>query len=105
MAVGPVTLNGVIQRTQDIGVLKQQEDSKPMTEQQNIQAHIKTQEQRQLKQVNHASDAEEHEKRYDAKEKGNNEYEGRQKKKKKSEEEDSGKVILKQESGHFDMKV
>lgn len=105
MAVGPVTLNGVIQRTQDIGVLKQQEDSRPVVEQQHIQAHLKTQEQRQLKQVNHADDAKEHEKRYDAKEKGNNEYEGQRKKKKKSEEKSSGKVILKQESGHFDIKI
>ena len=39
MAVGPVTLSGVIQRTQDIGVIKQQEDSKPFVEQQNIQAN------------------------------------------------------------------
>ena len=83
MAVGPVTLNGMIPRTQDMGVLKQQEDSKPLVEQHNIQAHIKTQESRQLKQVNHADDADQHEKRYDAKEKGSNEYKSQQKKKKK----------------------
>lgn len=104
MAVGPVTLSGVIQRTQDIGVIKQQEDSKPFVEQQNIQAHLKTQEQRQMKQVNHAEDARQQEKRYDAKEKGSNEYEGQQQKKKKKAPKE-GAVVLKQESGHFDIKI
>lgn len=106
MAVGPVTLNGMIPRTQDIGVLKQQEDSKPFVEQHNIQAHIKTQENRQLKQVNHADDTEQHEKRYDAKEKGSNEYKGQQKKKKKPEENNAknGAVYM-PEGGRFDMKI
>ena len=36
MSVGPVVLNGMIQRTQDIGNLKQQEDNKPIVQQQNI---------------------------------------------------------------------
>lgn len=105
MAVGPVTLNGVIQRTQDIGVLKQQEDNKPLVDQQQIQTHMKHQEQRQLKQVKHADDVSNHEKRYDAKEKGNNEYQGNGQKKKQSEEKENGRVVLKQESGRFDMKV
>ena len=105
MSVGPVVLNGMIQRTQDVGALKQQEDSRSMVEQQSIQAHMKTQEHRQLNQVNHANNAEEHEKRYDAKEKGSNEYEGQQKKKKKPETKENGKVVSKQESGHFDIKI
>ena len=105
MSVGPVVLNGMIQRTQDVGALKQQEDSRPTVEPQSIQPHLKTQEHRQLNQVNHANNAEEHEKRYDAKEKGSNEYEGQQKKKKKPEKKGNGKVISKQESGHFDIKI
>lgn len=104
MSVGPVTLSGVIQRTQDIGAIKQQEDSRPFIEQQNIQAQLKSQEYRQMKQVNHAEDANQHEKRYDAKEKGSNEYEGQQKKKKKNPSKE-GAVVLKQESTHFDMKI
>ena len=104
MAVGPVTLNGVIPRTQDIGAIKQQEDNKPFVEQQNIQVQIKTQEERQLKQVNHADDADEHQKKYDAKEKGGNEYQGQQKKRKKDGNH-KDKVIRKQDGGHFDMKI
>ena len=103
MAVGPVTINGLISRTQDISTIKQQEDNKPFVQQQNIQAEFKTQEDRHLKQVNHADDAKQHQKKYDAKEKGSNEYHGQQKKKKKHEERN--KVMYKQESGHFDIKI
>lgn len=105
MAVGPVTLNGMIPRTQDIGVIKQHEDSKPMIDQQNIQSQIKMQENRQLKQVNHADDTEQHEKRYDAKEKGSNEYKGQQKKKKKPEGKQESQASYTWEGGRFDMKI
>ena len=37
MSIRPVVLNGMIQRTQDVGNLKQQEDNRPIVEQQNIQ--------------------------------------------------------------------
>lgn len=103
MAVGPVTLNGMIPRTQDVSALKQNEDNKPLVEQQNIQVQLKHQEDRQLKQVNHADDANQQKKKYDAKEKGSNEYHGQQKKKEKQDEKN--KVIYKQESGRFDMKI
>lgn len=105
MAVGPVTLNGIIPRTQDYSAIKQQEDNKPMIEQHNIQTTMKTQEQRQLKQVNHADDADQHMKKYDAKEKGSNEYHGQQKKKKKAEEKENGKAAFRTASGRFDMKI
>ena len=104
MAVGPATLNGLIPRTQDFSAIKQQEDNKPVIEQHNIQENLKLHEERQLKQVNHADDANQHQKKYDAKEKGSNEYQGNQKKRKKPEEKKDG-VVLKQASGRFDMKV
>lgn len=104
MAIGPVTINGMIQRTQDVGALKQQEDGKSFAAQQNIQAQIKSQENLLLKQVSQTENTENHEERYDAKEKGNNEYEGKQRKR-KSKKKGTGKVLLKKENGHFDMKV
>lgn len=105
MAVGPVTLNGVIQRTQDVGMIRQQEDNKPFVEQQNILTHMKGQEQKQLKQVNHAEDSENYQKKYDAKEKGSNEYTGQGHKKKDSGKKQDGRVVPKQESSHFDIKI
>lgn len=105
MAVGPVTLNGIVPRTQDMSVIKQQEDNKPLVEQHNIQSHLKAQGERHLKQVNHADDASEHKKKYDAKEKGSNQYEDRRNKKKKPDEKKQNTVTLKQEIGSFDMKI
>lgn len=104
MAVGPGVLNGVIQRTQDVSLLRHQEEIKPHVDQQNIQAHLKRQEQVQLKQVHEAEDTDQPEFHYDAKEKGNNEYQGGNKKKKKQDKPE-GKVILKQEGGRFDIKI
>ena len=105
MAIGPVTLNGMIPRTQDFSTIKQQEDNKPFVEQQNIQMTMKTQEEHKSKQVNHADDANQHMKKYDAKEKGSNEYKGDKQKKKKKEEKESDKVVFRQEMGGFDMKI
>ena len=106
MSVGPVTIHGVIQRANDVGAVKHQEDSKPMVDQQNIQAHMKNEQMKHLKQVRHADDSENHKKKYDAKEKGNKEYQGQgqQKKKKRSNEKD-GSVVLKAGNSHFDMKI
>ena len=106
MSVGPVTIHGVIQRANDVGAVKHQEDSKPMVDQQNIQTNKKNEQMKHLKQVRHADDSENHKKKYDAKEKGNNEYQGQgqQKKKKRSNEKD-GSVVLKAGNSHFDMKI
>lgn len=105
MAVGPVTLNGMIPRTQDFSTIKQQEDNKSGMEQQYLQAHMKANKERQIHQVNHADDAGEHKKKYDAKEKGSNEYKGQQNKKKKEEKKQPEKGTYVRPSGGFDMKA
>ena len=40
MSIRPVEFNGMIQRTQDVSTLKQNEDNKPFMEQQNIQTQF-----------------------------------------------------------------
>lgn len=106
MSIGPVTIHGVIQRADDVGALKHQEDAKPMVDQQNIQAQMKNEQMKNLHQVRHADDSQNHQKKYDAKEKGSNEYQGQQKKKKKSNDKNKdGAVVLKTENSHFDMKI
>ena len=107
MSIRPVVLNGMIQRTQDVGNLKQQEDNRPIVEQQNIQIE----QQKHEDQLTHRVQDPEKENdgyRYDAKEKGNNEYEGesgRHKKRREEEPENEGKVILKGQGSHFDIKI
>lgn len=104
MSIRPVDFNGMIQRTQDVSTLKQNEDNKPMMDQQNIQTQFSKETVRHMQQVTHADDAQNHQKRYDAKEKGSNEYVNQQKKKKKEKKKD-GKVIVKSTTGGFDIKI
>lgn len=103
MSIRPVDFNGMIQRTQDVSTLKQNEDNKPFLEQQNIQTQFSKETVHHMKQVTHADDAGNQQKRYDAKEKGSNEYVGQQKKKK--EKKKDGKVIEKSASSGFDIKI
>lgn len=105
MSIRPVEFNGMIQRTQDVSTLKQNENNKPMLEQQNIQTQFSKETIHHMQQVTHADDAKEHEKRYDAKEKGSNEYVKQQKKKKEQKKKKDGKVIEKSISAGFDIKI
>ena len=104
MTIRPVDLNGVVQRSQDISAIKQNEDAKPVVDQQNIQAQFAHKGEHKLKQVVHADDSDEPEYRYDAKEKGNSGYEQNQKKKKKQQKPD-GQVKVKGMSGGFDIRI
>lgn len=104
MSIRPIEFNGTIQRTQDVGTLKQNEDNKPLLEQQNIQTQFSKETVRHMQQVTHADDAENQQKRYDAKEKGSNEYVDLRQKKKKEKKKD-GKVVEKSTSGGFDIKI
>lgn len=107
MSIRPVVLNGTIQRTQDIGNMKQQEDNKPVVQQQNIEIQQKKQEDKLTHQVQEPEQKENEGYRYDAKEKGNNEYDRKQQKKKKKQEkpDEDGKVILKSHGSSFDIKI
>lgn len=105
MAIGPVELNGYITRTQDIGTIKQQEDTKPMVDQQNFQAQFKQEVQTHMKNVHHADDSDNHQKKFDAKEKGSNEYHNNKNKKKSTEEEKAKSKVNKPAVHRFDMTI
>lgn len=108
MTIRPVVLNGMIQRTQDIGNIKQQEDNKPVVQQQNISIQHEKKEDQLAHKVQQADQKENQGYRYDAKEKGNNQYEGEKGKRKKpkesrDEKKKGGKLVG--ASSHFDMKI
>lgn len=104
MSIRPVDVNGMIQRTQDVSTMKQNEDNKPVMEQRNIQTQFSKETIHHMKQVTHADDTQNQQKRYDAKEKGSNEYVNQQKNKKK-EKKTEGKVIEKSAFSGFDIKI
>lgn len=92
MGIGPVEMNGIISRTQDIGTLKQHEDAKPLVDQQNYQAQFKNELNQNMRHVRHADDSDNNKKKFDAKEKGSNEYRNNKKDKnsKKNQEASAG---------------
>ncbi len=110
MSIRPVDFNGMIQRTQDVGQLKQYEDNKPVIQQYSIEVQQERKEEQLTKRVNDPEEKENAGYRYDAKEKGNNSYEGnphgkKDKKHSGQEKNKEGKVILKGQSTSFDMKI
>lgn len=105
MSIRPVDFGGMIQRTDDVGVLKHQLDSRPAVEQQHVQTQMvkKTDEMRhQVMTSEHNRKADTH---ADAREKGKNEYFLRKKKSKKQKEEPDSVILKKTTGGSFDMKV
>lgn len=106
MTITPLEQFGTIGRTQDFSIMKQQEDMKASNEQANIQIQVEKQADEKLNQVRSADDAQLNEKKFDAKEKGNNEYagDGGRARKKTADKQVDGKVILKSTQS-FDMKI
>lgn len=108
MAIRPVEVQGVVQRSQDIGQIKQNQDQKPVVDQNNIQLHIHRETEKSARQVTKFQNADKKENRYDAKEKGNGNYFGQKKKKQSEQEEEEGEdsVMIKSiYHGSFDVKI
>lgn len=107
MTIRPVVLGGMIQRTDDVGTIKHQEDSKPVVDQQNIQTQVQKEEQQKREQVKQAENSELMDAKYDAKEEGKNQYRKTKNNKKKQSNNtftEEG-VIAKGKSGGFDIKI
>ena len=106
MTITPLEQFGTIGRTQDFSIMKHQEDMKASNEQANIQIQVEKQADEKLNQVRSADDAQLNEKKFDAKEKGSNEYagDGGRARKKAADKQVDGKVILKSTQS-FDMKI
>lgn len=105
MAISPILMSGVIQRTDDVGVLKNQQDSRPIVEQQNVQTQMAKKAEEQRHQVVTSEDANKTDTHADAREKGKNSYFLRKKAKGNKQESSPEDRVLKKSVGGFDMKV
>lgn len=96
MAIGFVEMQGQITRAQDYTTLKHNDDTKGMVEQANFGQQMTKQVEKQVKRVNKGEQPEYHERKFDAKDKGSNEYHGDGGKNRKGlKKESDGKVLLK----------
>ncbi len=106
MVVRPVEMQGMVQRSQDITPIKQNQDNKPIVEQNNIYNTQQKQLHQKQENVIKKEDVDYHQEKYDAKEKGKNEYTGGKKQQKKNDNPDElGTVTLKKKKSGFDMSI
>ena len=98
----PFEVNSSISRTQDIGLIKQHHDSKPLVQQHTIAQNFEKQIDTRMEQVNKKEDSE-FETPFDENGKGGASYEERERKKREKEDED-GKVIVKTKA-NFDIRI
>lgn len=106
MIIKPAMMQATVQRTQDMTGIKHQEDNKAYMAQANAQTTVKKEVEHKLQDVRKKDNADYNQQKYDAKEKGKNEYFSQKKKGEDNgaSEDEDGKVILKKRAT-FDMKV
>lgn len=105
MAISPILMSGVIQRTDDVGVLKNQQDSRQVVEQQNAQVQVTKKVEEQRRQVNTPEDSDKTDTHADAREEGKNAYFFRKKPKGQKQEEPPKDHVVKKTTGGFDIKI
>lgn len=102
--IRPIDFNGMVQRTNDISTLKQQQDAKPLQDQSNISQNVNKNVEHMTRNVIKKDNADYAEQKYDAKEKGKNQYVKIDLKRKKKEENPENSHSNRTSKG-FDMKI
>lgn len=101
MAFGSIELT-TISRAQDYSAIKQNEDNKALSDQTNGMFQVQRNEEQKTREVHSSDNAQWHENKPDAREKGKGEYYGDGGKKRK--EQPGGRVTVKKQGG-FDIKI
>lgn len=103
----PLLVGAVIQRTDDVGVLKHQQNVKPAVEQQNATTQVIKKTEEMSRQVITKDDTNKADTHADAREKGKNSYFFRKKNKQNKVEnaQSEDRVVKKTEMSSFDIKI
>jgi len=108
MGISPLELNGTIARTQDYSVIRQNEEQKGMLDQSHFQNQLDKELNQKPHMVSEHDNANYHNRRHDAKDKGNNSYSGDggkdRRDSQKGKEHVASKVTPKVRGG-FDVKI
>lgn len=102
MAFGSIELT-TISRAQDYTAIKHNEDNKGFVDQTNIGQQVQKDTEQRTREVHSSDNSDWHAKQFDAKEKGDNEYQGDGGNKRQKQEKHE-RVVVKGRQG-FDMKV
>ncbi|MCQ2499077.1 MAG: hypothetical protein MJ133_08835 [Lachnospiraceae bacterium] len=105
MTISRVELQGQTMRTQDFTSIKHNEDAASMVQQSNVSRQRDKAVDNRLHQVNDSEQADNRQKKFDAKDEGSNAYYGDGGKNRASKNKD-GRVIVKgKQQGGFDLKI
>lgn len=107
MAINPINY-AMVQRANDVGIVKHNEDSRPAINQQNIQVQVEKREDVLRHQVIHKAQSDQAKNDADAREEGKNKYSRRTAKKNDKKDPASGdgdRVVRKQGAGGFDISI
>lgn len=106
MGIGAIELNGAIPRVQDYAIQRTGEDSKILSDQAALVQGVKKESENKTTVVNKGDDTANNPGRFDAREKGSNEYAGDGGKNRKGNAgRDEGKVFIKGAAGSFDIRI
>ena len=106
MGVSPILTSAMIQRTDDISVIKHQQDARPAVEQQNAMTQVNKKVDEMRHQVIHKNNADKSDTHADAREEGKNKYFFQKKETKKNVSKTTeDRVVKKTLGGSFDIKV
>lgn len=105
MGIGAIELQGSIQRLNDYASIKHNEDSKSAINQTNISHTVNKEVENKATSVRRGDDVSNNQKKFDAKEKGSNEYYGDGGKQGEKKQNSNGKVLVKQQNSTFDIRI
>ncbi len=104
MSINPVYFNGTINASQDVSAIKAHDDNKGNIMQGNAFQEVEHKVEEKLERVRKGDDVNNDQRKFNASDKGDNEYtgDGGQNRKKKSPD---GRVIKKSREGGFDIQI
>lgn len=105
MTISRVELQGQITRAQDFTTIKHNDDIQPQVQQSSLMQNRQQAAELKLHHVNEKEEAENRQNKFDAKEKGSNQYQGNGGRSRKENGKNDGKVVLKGQQHGFDFKI
>lgn len=107
MGLGPMEISGALSRVTDFATIRQNEENKGQVDQANFAGQFQKEVQNRGNTVKRANDANNDQKKFDAKEKGSNEYEGDGGKRRRGDSlgSNDGRVSVKGSTSSFDIRI
>ncbi|MBQ7077423.1 MAG: hypothetical protein IJM91_04775 [Lachnospiraceae bacterium] len=105
MSISPVNFNGMMQRSQDVSTVKQNEDNRPVVEQQQIGRVEEKKIEEKMHKVNDSDKKDETSTKHDAREEGRNKYMASGNKKNKANEPKDKVTKKNAPSSGFDIRI